>query len=1494
MTIEEFGQTIKQKYPAYSKYSDAEIGQKVLAKYPQYKSKVNADSATRDPIHMHTGILPRSGIIHDIVQETAKPFFGALETGKAIVGGLGGLGAYGIGKLTGQKDIAQAGLEYAKKATSGAPEDFGDFGKVGPFQTAKEAIDAGTDVGLWFVGGPEAKGVAKAAVESTKILPKLWKATKTGAKVGAGFGATHGFERGVSGLVEKPPSGILEGALRVGGQTALEASVGTVGGAALAPAIELALRPFAPIAEWLGGRTEAGKVETAFQKGVKPSFTQMKTEAQASKYMKRAESATRTIVENKDAIALVNENGERQPGLLPKTIQQFRDAISQVKKTIYEKYSAMAKTAGEKEVTVELGGIAKELDAVVNDKVLLDKHPEVVAYAKRMAMTFRGRKSYTPEEAQQFIAIANADLEAYYRNPTPGLHAKTNVDAMIANNLRKSTDDAITSVAGAGYQELKNKYGALATIENDVARAAHRTENKNEKGLIDFTDIFSAGDLIHGITSLDPSMFARGIVQNMTKNWIKRLNSADRMVEKMFERTEAEMLGNATPLSRLIGAVGGVAKKADELMVGGEKAVIESAKSPSMGMSIKDVSKEGKVGNTKKEAEKQIGILTKKYGGEEKFPQTKERFVGRQGENISTDTGIGRAYVEINMSELKKYKLPEYAKNLTAAQKEEWVVRHELAHAAVEDVIYGYDLLGSSGRSSLEKAWKLDGMTIGEEENVDLTEAIANAYAKYKMLPQDIKTKQPNMYAWMEKNGKKIDAITKDIEVKKYNVTPDDVPDVNAQGGGQPPLYHATTRGRAEKILAGGFKGATEYDTNKLMGMSIKDVSNNNKYKTLYHGTNEDVSKLSVQTPQAAIDYDGKHISLASKPKEAARFIGNWESDLRAGRKTLGFLHQTGLSNDAKVVTIDDILKDKSIRLKLDKLASEAAPIQAQVRINKSDTEYLEMLRDDANQIIYKEVKRRGIDAVDYGTSGKKYLAEDGEVRVFNDNVIKDSVIKPAYKGGDPYVKSPPAKQPPEFKGFTDLSTKLVEKLKGRSMVSKQFISDLTNSADVRQPERELIRSLLEGEGDTVNVKKFADKVKAELLPLKRFDVVKNKITTKYESISLPDELRGPIENYRENVYKSPIQTSAGDVHFQGKEANNYFAHTRIEDLPAKTGTRRVIELQSDLFQKGRLEESVNQAGLKDAEKYFNEMEASKKAGFSYSHSDYAKTKSMVESFKKNPQANPDLLEPYRNTWHERVIREEVKQAAKDGKTKLQFPTGETAMKIEGLGDANTRWTIDDGWVKRGDTETLREIKLTKDNMKVGKTINAQGGDTGGDWIITDVLGDGKFKAVSKDIVGKWKGVSNSEQHIESAKETFDISGKVDTNNPIYRFYNKEVANFLKNNFKAKPITDSQGVTWMEVPITKELKKMPVMQYGSASQKALIGGGILAGLGMTAARYASPLSIAIMNSRDGVDSEGNPIQPPVDEATTTPEYQAQMDYYNSGGYNKGKPPVPNE
>jgi hypothetical protein len=348
--------------------------------------------------------------------------------------------------------------------------------------------------------------------------------------------------------------------------------------------------------------------------------------------------------------------------------------------------------------------------------------------------------------------------------------------------------------------------------------------------------------------------------------------------------------------------------------------------------------------------------------------------------------------------------------------------------------------------------------------------------------------------------------------------------------------------------------------------------------------------------------------------------------------------------------------------------------------------------------------------------------------------------------------------------------------------------------------------------GDTINVKEFADKVKSELLPLKTMKDIGSNYNRggKYESISLPKEIRGDVKNYKENVYQSPIKTSAGNIHFPNFENTNYFGHTRIEDM-ADNKTRRVIEVQSDLYQKGNLEREFLDKDAQGMKKYTEDYPDSP-ATPGYKEK-YTETQNKLQKEKGKLQQYNDP------TAHFRMVREEIKKAAQDGKTKLQFPTGETAMKIEGLGN-ETIWAYA--------TDTNRRVM--PDEIKVGMSIveNRLNG-IGDEWIITEVLGDGKFKAVQKRVVltprderGLGRNVveKGGVRFNREAEESFDISGKVDTNNPIYRFYEKDVTKYL-NKFGGKKVVDDKGVSWIEIPITAEQGINPVPAFKQATSETL-------------------------------------------------------------------------
>ena len=412
-----------------------------------------------------------------------------------------------------------------------------------------------------------------------------------------------------------------------------------------------------------------------------------------------------------------------------------------------------------------------------------------------------------------------------------------------------------------------------------------------------------------------------------------------------------------------------------------------------------------------------------------------------------------------------------------------------------------------------------------------------------------------------------------------------------------------------------------------------------------------------------------------------------------------------------------------------------------------------------------------------------------------------DSESKPKVFS-EPPKKSVPAPKPiPVYKGEKDLTLKTLEDLKGRATVSKEFIENALKRQDIRQPEREAMTSALKDFGSTVPVKELADKVRTDLLPLTRRTIGKDGSegisgSTKYGSVVLPDSIRGNIQNYAEHVYNSPVKTTGANVHFNTEKDPGYFAHTRTEDMPGDT--RRVLELQSDLMQKGRLERE-KQMTQQQYEYLKNKAEAL--------------GDNNVELLKHYEEVSK--LQPYENTWHERIIREEIKQAAKDGKKALQFPTGDTAMKIEGLG-TNANWYVPG-------TPGIRTVPY--ENIKPGQELHRGGDHPSQNWVVTNVLGDGKFKAMPSDWQDRWEefagnmgtdkndktGIESYKNHLE---ESFDISGRQDTSNPIHKFYEKTVGKYLQNKMGAKLVTDPQGVTWWQVPISKDMAKAPVVAHG--------------------------------------------------------------------------------
>jgi len=269
------------------------------------------------------------------------------------------------------------------------------------------------------------------------------------------------------------------------------------------------------------------------EKAIRPTVVGKRTAPQVKAYYEKAKNAVKTIVDNKDNLSLTDIDGNAVTGL-PKTIKQFSEAIDQSKKSIYQQYHAMATEAGEAGALFDADKILTKLDDVAGD---LKHNPQVRQYAYDLKAEIDELHGQPPDIIEARIADLNNSLSGFYEGRVS--RAKAQVDASVAHLMREELDSNIMNAVGPGYQGLKNTYGALKTLEKEVNHRAVVNARRNTKGLLDFTDIFTGGEIVGGVLTMNPTLIARGVAGKGIKEYFKFLNNPDRIVKGMFSDAES-------------------------------------------------------------------------------------------------------------------------------------------------------------------------------------------------------------------------------------------------------------------------------------------------------------------------------------------------------------------------------------------------------------------------------------------------------------------------------------------------------------------------------------------------------------------------------------------------------------------------------------------------------------------------------------------------------------------------------------------------------------------------------------------------------------------------------------------------------------------------------------------------------------------------------------------------------------------------------------------
>jgi hypothetical protein len=297
------------------------------------------------------------------------------------------------------------------------------------------------------------------------------------------------------------------------------------------------------------GNTSAGIdrfIDNAYQRAAKPGVTAGRTAPRVQEHMEEMRGAIDSIIDRKANLQFTDPAGTVRTGDLPRSLDEFGQAISQTKQQIFQEYDALQQAAGRAGAKVDLKPTVAELAAITVDPVISDLHPEVARYAGTRAIALNNRGTYSPAETQRAIQHLNASLQAFYQEPrNTNLAGNAMIDSMVANKLRESLDSTITNATGPGYQELKNQYGNLKAIEREVVNRA-TIEGRKELGggiLGRIGDVVSAREVISGMMHLHPATVASGVTLKALTNYINRRRSPNRAVQQIFQKAEKQRGG---------------------------------------------------------------------------------------------------------------------------------------------------------------------------------------------------------------------------------------------------------------------------------------------------------------------------------------------------------------------------------------------------------------------------------------------------------------------------------------------------------------------------------------------------------------------------------------------------------------------------------------------------------------------------------------------------------------------------------------------------------------------------------------------------------------------------------------------------------------------------------------------------------------------------------------------------------------------------------------
>lgn len=278
-------------------------------------------------------------------------------------------------------------------------------------------------------------------------------------------------------------------------------------------------------------------IDEGISKGVKPTVRGKKTIARSNKFKADSREAVKSIVKRKGTLKLTTETGEEVIGETPENLLQFSQSIGQSKKAVFKEWRSQLDDAAQSGLKIDMEDMAQSLDDLASKKKFVVGRPKAAEHAKKLADRIRKSGPLAPDELDDLIQEWNNSLASFYAGA--GDKAVGEIEGSVAKLARAKLDDFVETTTGkSGFQGLKNEYGALRSLEEEVSKRAIVEARRSAKGFFDLTDVFTGGELVSGLLTGNASQIIKGSAGRSIKEYIKFINNPNRIVKKMFQQVD--------------------------------------------------------------------------------------------------------------------------------------------------------------------------------------------------------------------------------------------------------------------------------------------------------------------------------------------------------------------------------------------------------------------------------------------------------------------------------------------------------------------------------------------------------------------------------------------------------------------------------------------------------------------------------------------------------------------------------------------------------------------------------------------------------------------------------------------------------------------------------------------------------------------------------------------------------------------------------------------